>query len=170
MQRIHHSTISIPVLFLLVFVNTAAVAHQQKYATTNISINERTGNLEVVHRFLVHDAEHVVKQLFSHTADFNHQPETQQAFADYVIEHFQLKLNDQSFPIETVGFESDEKFFWVYQEIVKPPTIVTISMNQSALHEIWPRQINLVNVEGFRKVKSVEFRKGETWKSIDLNQ
>jgi hypothetical protein len=159
--------------FFLIFTSIAIIcsnaeAHQQKYATTTISLNTRTENLEIVHRFLVHDAEHVVKQLFTDEADFNNHPETQDSFANYVVEHFQLRLNDNAAPTVVIGFESDEKFFWVYQEVEQPDLTSRLDILQNALHEIWPRQVNLVNVEGFGEVKSVEFRKGDSWKSVDV--
>ncbi len=149
---------------------TQVQAHQQKYAITTIELNPRTENLEIIHRFLVHDAEHVVKQLFKPTADFNKQPETQKAFADYVIESFKIKLQDQEPVLVNVGFESDEKYFWVYQEVEKPEEIQFISVKQTALQEIWPKQTNLVNVEGFGKIKSVELKKGSDWQLITLDK
>ncbi len=167
----HQHTFSLKSLLWIIvafWLSNAAIAHQQKYATTTVSLNARNGNLEIVHRFLVHDAEHVVKHLFSSDADFNNQPETQKNFANYVVDHFNIKLNDQASVLDVIGFESDEKFFWVYQEVVKPEHITQIQIRQTALHETWPRQVNLVNIEGFGGVNSMEFRKGDQWKTLDL--
>ena len=44
-------------------------AHQQKEAITRVLFNPRTGNIEVMHRFLLHDAEHAVKELVDAKAD-----------------------------------------------------------------------------------------------------
>ncbi len=41
-----------------------AAAHQQKIAITTVLFNPRTQNIEIMHRFNLHDAEHAVKALF----------------------------------------------------------------------------------------------------------
>ena len=46
---------------LLFFVACGqAVAHQQKIAITTVLFNPRTENIEIMHRFNLHDAEHAV--------------------------------------------------------------------------------------------------------------
>ena len=55
---------------LLFFVACGqAVAHQQKIAITTVLFNPRTENIEIMHRFNLHDAEHAVKAMFKKTAD-----------------------------------------------------------------------------------------------------
>ena len=44
-------------------------AHQQKESVTRVLFNPRTGNIEVMHRFLLHDAEHATRKLFGGDAD-----------------------------------------------------------------------------------------------------
>ena len=63
--------------------STAAQAHQIKAAITTVLFNPRTENIEVMHRFNLHDAEHAVKALFDKHADIMDDIETQQQFADY---------------------------------------------------------------------------------------
>ena len=43
---------------------TSALAHQQRAAITKVLFNKNTGNLEVMHRFFLHDTEHAVQMLF----------------------------------------------------------------------------------------------------------
>ena len=54
---------------LLLLAAPQAWTHQQKEAITRILFNPRTGNIEVMHRFLLHDAEHAVRQLRNGKAD-----------------------------------------------------------------------------------------------------
>ena len=44
-------------------------AHQQKSAISTISFNAKTHNIEIIHRFRMHDAEHAVKHIFGKNAD-----------------------------------------------------------------------------------------------------
>ncbi len=54
--------------FILLFANSAH-AHKIKTAFSILLFNERTGNLEAVHRFYLHDAEEAVWALFDKNAD-----------------------------------------------------------------------------------------------------
>ena len=52
-------------LFAAFFVS----AHQQKTAFSTVLFNPRSENIEIMHRFRVHDAEHAVKQILGKDAD-----------------------------------------------------------------------------------------------------
>src|SRR5690606_15838932 len=77
-------------LLLLAGVCGQLAAHEMKTALTKVLFNQRSGNIEVMHRFYVHDAEHGVKQLFDKSADLLNSEQTQQTFSGYVSEHFAL--------------------------------------------------------------------------------
>lgn len=147
-------------------------AHQQKEAYITLLFNERTGNLEVSHRFLLHDAEHGLALILQGAGDLSIDPLTQKRFADYVQQHFSMKnANDELLLLSTVGHEVEGKYFWVYQEMVAPKT-TQLKLKHSALHELWPSQTNHINVEKDGWVKSVRLQKAdaERWQSIELGQ
>ena len=54
-----------------------AFAHQQKAAETTVLFNKRSGELEVTHRFYLHDTEHAVQALFDKNADILDSEKTQ---------------------------------------------------------------------------------------------
>lgn len=147
-------------LVLIALMATAgfpAAAHQQKAALTKVLFNQRTGQLDVMHRFYLHDAEHAVKKLFDRNADMLNSTDTQQAFSDYVAARFSLLHQQQSLPLELVGFEVDGKFFWVYQQIAIPESVTSLTVRHDALRDIWPQQVNLVNFEGKETIRSLNF-------------
>ena len=114
--------------------STAAQAHQIKAAITTVLFNPRTENIEVMHRFNLHDAEHAVKALFDKHADIMDDVETQQQFADYVAHHFAI-----------------------YQETAEPPVLEGIKIRHDALRDLWPKQVNTLNVEGKGDIKTLTF-------------
>ncbi|GGD71116.1 DUF6702 family protein [Lacimicrobium alkaliphilum] len=146
------------VLLVMLVAATAlpAAAHQQKAALTKVLFNHRTGQLDVMHRFYLHDAEHAVKKLFDRNADMLNSADTQQAFADYVAARFSL-LHEQQLPLELVGSEVEGKFFWVYQQIAIPKSVTELAVKHDALRDIWPEQVNLVNIEGKEQIRSLNF-------------
>ncbi|UTW55840.1 DUF6702 family protein [Kordiimonas sp. SCSIO 12610] len=144
-------------------------AHELKTALSTVLFNARTGNIEIVHRFNIHDAEHAVREVFGKGADIISSAETQDTFANYVVERFSL-LRDNGDPVglEYLGFEIEGKFFWVYQEApsFEAPQLI---MANNALREIWPDQINTVNIEGRGDIQTLTFSGNTEYLSVDFN-
>ncbi|MCC3859790.1 DUF6702 family protein [Pseudemcibacter aquimaris] len=137
---------------------TSAFAHQQRAAITKVLFNKNTGNLEVMHRFYVHDTEHAVQMIFDKNADIISSKETQEQFAQYVADRFAIKpLNGPELKLDMVGYEIDRQFIWVYQEIKAPENIEGLTIIHNALRDIWVDQINTVNVEGRGELKTATF-------------
>lgn len=138
--------------------STTVQAHQIKAAITTVLFNPRTENIEVMHRFNLHDAEHAVKALFDKHADIMDDVKTQQQFADYVANHFAiLNAAGESLKLADVGFEVEGKHFWVYQETAEPPVLEGIKIRHDALRDLWPKQVNTLNVEGKGDIKTLTF-------------
>lgn len=145
-------------LALLLVVTQVAQAHQIKAAITTVLFNPRTENIEVMHRFNLHDAEHAVKVLFDKSADIMGDEASRHAFAEYVARHFALlDSSKQPLPLKEVGFEVDGKFFWVYQETAQPPQLDGLKIRHDALRDLWPTQVNTLNVEGKGKLQTLTF-------------
>lgn len=136
-------------------VSHAAFAHTQRAAITTVLMNLRTQNLEVMHRFPLHDAEHAVQKIFGYDADILGSQETRDNFAAYVAERFALSDGESNQPIELsfVGHDMDGKFIWVYQETPLPQS-TSLVVRHNALRDLWPDQQNMVNIEGRFGVKS----------------
>ncbi|MGB0215876.1 MAG: DUF6702 family protein [Alteromonas oceani] len=144
---------------LLFFVACGqAVAHQQKIAITTVLFNPRTENIEIMHRFNLHGAEHAVKAMFKKTADILDDKDTQARFASYVANRFVLfNAQNDSLPLNLVGFEVEGKHFWVYQETAQPPALEGLQIRHDALRDLWPEQVNTINVEGNGDLKTLTF-------------
>lgn len=129
-------------------MSSQLLAHQKKEAITRIIFNERLNNIEIIHRFLIHDAEHAAKILFGKSSDLIDSKDSQEKFANYVLENFSINKNTE-FPLDltTVGFETDARYIWVYQETALQTDIESLLITHNALRELWAEQINLLNVE-----------------------
>lgn len=124
-------------------------AHQIKSAITTVLFNANSENLEVMHRFYLHDAEHAIGKLGVKGADIFTDEATQEAFQEYVIERFKLiKNQNETLTLNKVGYEIEGKFFWIYQETTLPTDLESLQVKHSALQDIWPDQVNTVNIEG----------------------
>ena len=156
---------------LLLFISQLASAHQIKAAITTVLFNTRTENIEVMHRFNLHDAEHAVKVLFDKNADILDDKGTQKAFADYVAARFRLlDAQNDSLLLKTVGYETEGKFFWVYQETEQPPELEGLRIRHDALRDVWPAQVNTLNVEGQGDIKTLTFRDNVELLSVEFKR
>lgn len=152
---------------ILMFFSQAAVCHQQKMAVTTLLFNQRSGNLEINHRFYIHDAEHAVKRLLDNKANLMDNEQTQKDYGHYVQQHFRLKSADnQPLLLNYVGHEVDGKFFWVYQETKTPSDLSGLIIFHDSLQDIWPSQVNLVNIEGKGAIKSLRLGAKDGWQTV----
>lgn len=156
--------------FLTLLVSSPAVAHQQKEAYSTILFNERANTLEVQHRFYLHDAEHSLKESTGESIDLTLDTESQQRFSDYLLSHFSLKIEGSDLKLGIVGFETEGKYFWVYQETVLPLDVTSLKVAMSALQEVWPSQINHINVEYDGRVSSARLGSKDGLKTITLDK
>ena len=138
-------------LIVILCFSQPVVAHQQKDALTEILLNPRSGNLEIAHRFYIHDAEHAAKQISGEKQDFFNSETLQAAFYQYVVDEFNLMVDGKPLELTTLGFELEGAFFWAYQEAPFNRPLESIDIRQGALLEFWPTQTNIVNVQNSDK-------------------
>ena len=110
-------------------------------------------------------------KLFEGKVDIISNKIDQQRFAKYVESHVALKtLSGETLKLNSVGAQVDGKFFWVYQEAAIPKGIEGIKMSNGALRDLWPSQVNMVNVEGKGKIKTLNFSQDDTWLEARFEQ
>lgn len=156
-------------LVVLLLALPQAWPHQQKEAITRVLFNPRTDNIEVMHRFLLHDAEHAVKELRGGKANILDSLDDREFFSSYVQRRFAITDQDgRTLPLKPVGHEIDGRFLWVYAETTIPANISSLTLRHDVLRDIWPEQVNLVNVELNGDVKSATFMGGSRELTIEL--
>ena len=161
---------SLLTLVLLMTGSTGVWAHQKKEAITEILFNTRSGMLEVMHRYLMHDAEHAVRVLINPDADIIASEETREAFARYATERFILLGDDgDTLKLDYVGQEVDGVFLWVYQEMPLPAALHSLGVIDNVLRELWPEQNNLVNIERDGNIQSLNFNGNTEWLSVNFD-
>ena len=157
---------------LLVF--SAGEAHQQKNAVTRILFNENTGNIEVMHRFFIHDAEHAAGLIFGERQMLAESRESRELFSSYVINRFSIeasfrKGNSEVLGLSYVGEEVDGQFLWVYQEIPAQEDITAFTIENLTLRDVWSDQSNLVNIERDGRIYSLTFDSSAEVLTVELD-
>jgi hypothetical protein len=146
-----------------------ATAHQQKEAYTSIVFNQRSGMLEVQHRFYLHDAEHAAQQVIDKSTDLIGDPVGREAFAYYAISTFSMQ-DQQQHPLTLtyVGTELQGKYLWVYQETPITTNMDGFYLKMTALQELWSEQTNHINVERNKRVTSARLHIADSWHYIEV--
>ena len=85
----------------------SALAHQQKIAISTVSLNARTGMIEIVHQVPVHNAEHALRVQGMASPDIIGSEKSREAFARYVTRRFLLEVNGK--PAEPTYVGSDHR-------------------------------------------------------------
>jgi hypothetical protein len=150
-----------------------ASAHQQKTAVTRILFNPNTGNIEVMHRFFVHDAEHAAGLIFGERQALMESAESRALFSSYVINGFAVEAHYEDgstaeLDLTLLGSEIDGQFLWVYQEIPQTEKVVAMTIVNLALRDVWADQSNLVNIERGGRVYSLTFDGSDEVLTIDM--
>lgn len=145
------------------------MAHPQKVAVTQILFNERTDQLEVAHRFALHDAENAAAQMSDVRPDLIGSAQARQDFAAYVVGGFSLRGSDgRPMALELLGTEIEAGYLWIYQEAAFPEGEPSLTIQQDALRDIWPEQTNLVTVEHGDVLRSLTFKGGAQALTVSL--
>jgi len=144
------------------FLSSMSLAHQQKTAVTRILFNDSTGNIEVMHRFFIHDAEHAAGVVFGESQNLMESAAARELFSNYVMNRFAVAAEDSTggtteLDLTYVGEEIDGQFLWVYQETAQLQDVSALSVVHVALRDVWPDQANLVNVEREGQIHSLSF-------------
>jgi len=152
---------------------TAGFAHHMPGSLTTIKRNPDTGAVEVVHRLHTHDAELGIMTFLKDRSLTLDQLVGRARLSLYVESHFHLadfSADEVGRPLqlELVGAELDGEFVLVYQQLHgKLPCVVAV--RNDILRDVFPDQVNQVNIAVDGHVKSLTFNGKDEWLSTHLD-
>lgn len=147
-----------------------ALAHQQKIAITTVSVNPRTGMIEVIHQVPVHDAEHALTMQGVRLPDIVGSAKSREDFARYVTTRFLIEVDGTAVALDYVGAEISGGSLMVYQEAPAPQGEATVRVNSQILTDVWARQENRVNIGGGTDVTTFIFSAGDIAREASLTR
>lgn len=146
-----------------------AAAHRAKASLTSVTWNERTLSFEIIHRIHAHDAAEAVARVSGQTTADLSDLEAQARLALYVEKHFALIPPDgEPLDLTLVGAEIEGNHVFVYQEmpLAEPPE--SFSVTCTFLHDIYAAQVNTVNIEIGKIVRTLVFKSGDEPKEVHI--
>ena len=137
-----------------------APAHRFHAGITDISFNEHTGSLEVVHTYMAHDVEALLTNLFQRQFDLS-DPDDQAVFRKYVEKQFWLADKDKRrLPLNWVGMTADAQSVMVYQEALQTPAAKVEFIHDEVMTDFMPDQMNTVNLTVAGSIRTFGFSSG----------
>ena len=142
-------------------------ADRQPGSLSTIKINPSSGNIEIIHRLHKHDAElGIMAALGDRTLTLDRLT-GQAQLALYVEERFLLAETDGEnigapLDLQLIGAEVDGEFILVYQEYAAELP-ARFAVRNDILRDVFPAQINHVNIALGGEVNSLIFRGDDDW-------
>ncbi|MEM7781117.1 MAG: DUF6702 family protein [Pseudomonadota bacterium] len=155
-------------LILALLLAVPALAHQQKAAITTVEHNARTGLLEVIHFVPLHDAEHALRERGNASPDIVGDIQSRRDFALYVASRFEISTEIAPIQLRILGSEIDGGNLVIFSEAYSPGRGTPIAVRSLILTDIWPSQVNRVNIGPSNAPTTLVFRSGDRAKSAIL--
>lgn len=142
-------------------------AHRAAEALSIIEFNPRTGAVEVVHRFNLHDVDHVFSKRLGRPVTLGDSRETFEAVVAHIAEAFTLTaLDGTPIPLELAGMETRRGDLLAYYEAPRPAGLKGFAVSNTLLMPDLPGQTNRVNVELPGAVRTLVFSGGSEVKTV----
>lgn len=140
------SRIKIGLATALMLLSAAAFGHRFHAGITDISMNSRSGNTEIVHTFMAHDVEALLENLYQRQFDLS-DPDDVQVFKKYFEKQFYiLNPKQEKLDIKWLGLRVDPNNVFVFQEIEKQALAPESIIHQAVLTDFLVDQVNTLNI------------------------
>lgn len=142
---------------LLLCAGQAALAHSFHLGMTDIAVNPRSGNTEIVHTFMLHDIEARLAELHQRPLDLA-QPADEALLRAYIERQFSIAPARRGrLPLRWVGISANTESLTIYQEIAGAPIAADTAITNAVLLDYLPDQSNTLNLKLKGPLKSLLF-------------
>lgn len=128
----------------------SSVAHRYFFGLTELSVNPRTNNIEIIHQLTAHDIDNAIAEQRQIHFSPEH-PEYEQLIQHYVEAHFQLidARNNKTDKIKLnwIGLEIAKGHVYIYQEANFENFLAGLVVKNDLLVDTYPKQVNTVNYQ-----------------------
>ncbi|XPF92690.1 DUF6702 family protein [Colwellia sp. RE-S-Sl-9] len=155
-------------IIILLFwgVAATAAAHSYFFGITDLTLNESSKKIEIIHQFTAHDFENAISEL----KQINFSPEHKQYEAfiqEYVEKHFTLSFANQELKLNFIGIEVKRGNIFIYQEVGFKNYLPGLLVKNDLLVNTYPKQINTLNFQDSTIEGSLTFTASQTIVKID---
>jgi len=115
-----------------------------KYYVSVTEVNIQKDKLEIIIRTFPDDIQNVLQDTYHIKADLDKE-KTYKYLKMYILEHFQLAVNNQETNYEFSGFTQEDGFFILLLETKIPDELTDIQIRNSILMDMFDEQKNIIH-------------------------
>ncbi|WP_300529790.1 DUF6702 family protein [Maricaulis sp.] len=139
----------------VVVMTAPAFAHKVHAGATEISLNARTGEMEIVHRIFADDLMVAIGRDEADAEDVLREAGGLDAVRDYALANF--RLGDPSgllYDLDYVGAEIDGEFAWIYFVSAAPQDETGFTVDNDLLADVLDDQVMMTNFRFNSRVRT----------------
>jgi hypothetical protein len=140
----------------------SSAAHRYFFGLTDLSVNPRTHNIEVIHQLTAHDIENAIAEQQQIHFSPEH-AEYEQLIQNYVETHFKLidvqDNKNHEIKLNWIGLEIAKGNVYIYQEANFEKFLSGLVVKNDLLVDTYAKQINTVNYKDETIIGSLTFSK-----------
>jgi hypothetical protein len=156
---------------LLCGVALSSAAHRYFFGLTDLSVNPKNNNIEVIHQLTAHDIYNAIAEQQQIHFSPEH-PEYEKLIQNYVEAHFQLIDNQNNkkhiIKLNWIGLEIAKGNVYIYQEANFENFLSGIVVKNDLLVDTYPKQVNTVNYKDGTIIGSLTFSATVKTSKIDI--
>lgn len=122
----------------------AAAGHTFFEGMVSMDVNPRNQHLEIVHSYTTHDVTALLMEQTQLAINLEH-PEHEALLRQYIEQHFLLRTDDTPIHIDWVGIRITPQQIEIYQEVMNPPALSRLEVQNNVLRSALAQQVNRVN-------------------------
>ena len=159
---------AIKLILVAVFIGQSApsFAHKYFFGLTDLTLNPKTQQLEIIHQLTAHDLENALAEISQEHFSPAH-PDYETYIKNYVSKHFKLSYHQSEIKISWVGLELVKDKIVIYQEAPFKNNLNSLVVKNSLLVDTYSKQVNTLNYQGTEIKGSLTFTESEKVATIE---
>ena len=152
-------------LVITLIFSQFAYSHTFFESIVNIETNPKSGKLEIVHSYTLHDLTAVLMAQTQLAINLEH-PEHEAVLRHYIEQHFKLRQGDDVVERQWVGIQITPQLVEIYQESTEKHDLTKLELQQTVLQDSLAKQINRVNFQQGEYKGTVIFSGDRKWRQL----
>ncbi|MBB1283904.1 hypothetical protein HRH25_05930 [Flavisolibacter sp. BT320] len=133
--------------------------HPFYVSVTEVTQNSTARSLEVSCKFFADDFEETLQNAYKTQLDVtadSERPTFDKLIPDYVSKRLQMIADGKPLKLSYIGYERDKEAVHCYFEVTEQPSVKSLAIMNTLLHDFKPEQINIMHVTIGGKRQSVK--------------
>ncbi len=143
----------------------SASSHRYHTSVTRLEYNAQDHLVEITVQTFADDIEAALKRSGAGNVRLESK-KSNELVLDYLRKVFEIRSGESSLELEWIGMELKGYSVWVYLQAKAPNGLSKTSVRNNLLFEVFPDQVNIVNVIGDGKRASLVFKRGDAVKEL----